>query len=162
MPQSEDATSTTMTLVGTVSGLLVNSTNVILLSLTFAAALKALPSIYAGRSDSDKRFHLSMVEDWILFIGAFLGYLFTAGTGDQKFALIGLAIASVGKSLPSLLDRAPQKGDSRFKHVSVEDLMMFGITVLSVALWFVTGRPEYGTYGLVFAFIAKGLGGFEP
>ena len=160
MPKSEDATSTFVTLLGTIAGLLSRDNNVILLSLGLAAALKALPSLYAGPTDGKKRLRLITAEDSILFIAAFLGYLFTAGTGDQKFAILGLTIAAVGKAVPSLLEGEMQKGDSAPKHNPTEDWLMFGITFVSVALWVATGSPAYAIYGLVFAFTAKGLGSF--
>jgi hypothetical protein len=160
MPESEDVTSTSLTLLGSIAALLVDNTNVILLSLSLAAALKALPSLYAGPVSPKKRLPLITAEDSILFTAAFLGYLFTAGTGDQKFAILGLTIAAVGKSVPSLLEGEMHKGDPDRKYGSAEDWMMFGITFVSVALWVATGSPSYAIYGLVFAFIAKGLGSF--
>src|SRR2546425_11391206 len=160
MTKAEDATSTSICLLGGIAGIIVKNTDVILLSLSLAAALKALPSLYAGPAGGKKRLLLITAEDSILFIGAFLGYLFTAGTGDQKFAVLGLTIAAVGKSVPSLLDGAIQKGDSDRKYNSAEDWLMFGITFVSVALWVATGSPAYAIYGLVFAFTAKGLGSF--
>ena len=160
MLRSEDVTSTSVTLVGTIAALLARDTNVILLSLSLAAAPKALPSLYAVPADGKKRLLLITAEDSILFIAAFLGYLFTAGTGDQKFAILGLTIAAVGKTVPSLVEGATHKGDSAPKHSLTEDWMMFGITFVSVALWDATGNPAYAIYGLVFAFTAKGLGSF--
>ena len=160
MPKSEDATSTSVTLVGTIAALLARDTNVILLSLSLAAALKALPSLYTGPPKPKKRLLPITAEDSILFLAAFLGYLFTAGTGDQKFAILGLTIAAVGKSVPSLVEGAVHKGDPDRKYNSAEDWFMFGIAFVSVALWVATGSPAYAIYGLVFAFIAKGLGSF--
>ena len=160
MTKAEDATSTSICLVGGIAGILAKNTDVILLSLSLAAALKALPSLYAGPAGGKKRLLLITAEDSTLFIAAFLGYLFTAGTGDQKFAILGLTIAVVGKTVPSLLEGAMRKGDSVPKHSLTEDWMMFGITFVSVALWVAAGNPAYATYGLVFAFTAKGLGSF--
>jgi hypothetical protein len=159
MPKSEDATSTSVTLLGTIAGLLAYNTNVILLSLSLEAALKALPSLYAGPPSGKKRLLLITAEDSILFIASFLGYLFTAGTGEQKFAILGLTIAVGGKAVPSLIEAAMQR-DSAPKHNMTEDWLMFGITFVSMVFWVVTGSQAYAIYGLVFAFTAKGLGSF--
>jgi hypothetical protein len=160
MPKSEDVTSTSVTLLGTIAGLLATSNSVILLSLSLAAALKALPSLYNGPTGGKKRLLLITVEDSLLFVAAFLGYLFTAGTGDQKFAILGLTVAAVGKTVPSLLEGAMHKGDSATRRNLTEDWLMFGITFVSVALWVASANPAYAIYGLVFAFTAKGLGSF--
>jgi hypothetical protein len=150
-----------MTLLGGLVGLVSQTQTVILLSLTFAAALKALPSLYARKNASGAKPNLIAGEDWILFLGAVVGYLLTAGSGDPRFALAGLAVAAIGKSIPSLLQHRRPVENHLQTYNPTEDLLMLLITVISVALALFTRNLSYATYGLVFAFVAKGLGEFE-
>jgi hypothetical protein len=161
--EEEDVASTYMTLLGGLAGIFSQTPNVILLALTFAAALKALPSLYAGKgAGDDSKPNLISFEDWILFLSSVAGYLLTAGSGDPRFALAGLTVAATGKSVPSLLQhRRPVKNHSR-RYNPTEDWTMLFLTIISAALSLATRNLSYATFGLVFAFMAKGLGGFAP
>lgn len=163
MPQQEDVTLTYVTIIGTLAGVFADSANVILLSLTFAAALKALPSLYTRRSSGDlPGFVYIEAEDWIFFLASIAGYLLTAGSGDARYAIVGLAVATIGKSFPSLYRHRRFGRDSDQAYNQVEDQLMLVIALVSILLAAATSHLSYATYGLAFAFVVKGLGSFEP
>ncbi len=158
MAPDEDTSFTYLTLVGTVAGVFADSQGVILLSLALAAALKALPSLYArDRGDSGPGSILIRAEDWVMFLAAAVGYILTAGTGNPNFAIAGLAVAAVGKSSPSLYRHRRYGSDREHDYSPTADLVMLTISLVSVALTVVTMNPSWATYGIVFAFIGKGL-----
>ena len=161
MPNTEDYTSTFITLLGAISSYFVANTEVILLSLALAAALKAVPSLQNSFKKAYARKNPSLIkaEDCGYLGAALIGYLATAGSGELAFAIIGLVIAAVLKSVPSLLQHylvGKVKPNERY---SVwEDYLLLIVAVVPALVSYFTGRPDYVIYGLVFAFAAKSAG----
>ena len=161
MAPDEDTSFTYVTLAGTVAGVFADSLNVILLSLALAAALKALPSLYA-KGDSKPGSRLIRMEDWLMFLASLAGYLFTAGTGNPNFAVAGLVVASFGKAAPSLYRRHHYGPDPEHDYSPTPDRVMLSITLISVLLSIISRNPSWATYGVVFSFVGKGLAKSRP
>ena len=163
MPDTEDYSSTVITLLGGISSYFVANTEVILLSLALAAALKAVPSLQNSfkKAYSRKNPSLIKVEDCGYLGASLVGYLATAGSGDLRFAVIGLVIAAVLKSSPSLLQHyVVEKGNHKELYSPWEDYLLLLVAVVPAIVSFFTGRLDYVIYGLVFAFTAKGAASF--
>ena len=158
MLPDEDTSFTYLTLAGTIAGVFANSSSVILLSLSLAAALKALPSLYRkNKDDTTPGQRLIRAEDWVLFLAAAIGYILAAGTRNSGYALAGLAVAAIGKALPSLYRHSHYGPDPGHSYDPTPDVVLLSIAVVSVILTAVTGNLSWGIYGIVFAFVGKGL-----
>ena len=161
MPDTEDYGSAFVTLLGAISSYFVTNPEVILLSLALAAALKAVPSlqnsfkaVYSRRNPN-----LIKTEDVGYLGAALIGYLATAGSGDLRFAVIGLVIAAVLKSSPSLLQHyVVERGNPNVRYSAWEDYLLLVVAVVPALVSYFTGRLDYAIYGLVFAFTAKSAG----
>lgn len=161
MTDIEDSTSTFLSILGGISGYLVDSQEVILLALSLAAALKALPSLHkrmrAVNGENEKASRLICAEDWIFFGASITGYLLTAGTGNLGYALIGLLIGAACKSSFSLIEYyrfRPSAGS----YSPSEDILLLGVSLIPALVSYFTLNIDFALYGLVFAFIAKGSG----
>ncbi|MCL4519194.1 MAG: hypothetical protein M1587_08370 [Thaumarchaeota archaeon] len=163
MPEIEDSTSTFISLLGGISGYLVDSKEVILLSLSLAAALKALPSLHKGtrveNGERSKTPRLINAEDWIFFGASLIGYLLTAGTGNLDYAIVGLLIAAICKSTFSFIEYYGEKQKhGSDKYSPSEDFLLLTVALIPAVASYFTSNLDYALYGLVFAFIAKGSG----
>lgn len=150
-PETEDSLSFTSAIFGALGSTFQqqSSPKLLLLGLVFASVSKALPSL--GSPEKRKK---KWLEDSILFLAAILAYLgagiesnfsFTDNT-SQAILVVGLAIALIGKAVPSLIKK-PRK---------LEDWVPF-FAALASAIAILPFNTQYAEVGIFFGFLGKQL-----